>query len=136
MYARIKPRGRSRIANGAGATKFYKPFAKWWMKTEETYRSHSKNFPVASRCQSTTTSSSVRWTVRPLSACFEALQLVPDVWFFLVAMELMFTNCKRFNDPAALLYRDADVLRNVYLEAVKERFPGHPVPPSITVSTT
>ena len=57
----------------------------------------------------------------------------PNVWFFLVAMELMFTNCKRFNDPAALLYRDADVLRNVYLEAVKERFPGHPVPPSITV---
>jgi protein polybromo-1 len=57
----------------------------------------------------------------------------PNVWFFLVGMELMFTNCKRFNDPAALLYSDADVLRNVYLEAVKERFPGQPVPPSITV---
>lgn len=57
----------------------------------------------------------------------------PNVWFFLVAMELMFTNCKRFNDPASLLYRDSDVLRSAYLEAVEARFPGHPVPPSIKV---
>ena len=57
----------------------------------------------------------------------------PNVWFFLVAMELMFTNCKRFNDPASLLYRDSEVLRKAYLDAVEERFPGHPVPPSITV---
>jgi protein polybromo-1 len=52
----------------------------------------------------------------------------PNVWFFLVAMELMFTNCQRFNDPASTLYRDAEVLRGVYLQAVQERFPGHPVP--------
>lgn len=52
----------------------------------------------------------------------------PNVWFFLVAMELMFTNCQRFNDPASMLYRDAEVLRGVYLKAIQERFPGHPVP--------
>jgi len=57
----------------------------------------------------------------------------PSVWYFLVAMELMFTNCKRFNDPAALLYKDAEKLRDVYIKAVAEKFPGQLVPPSITV---
>jgi len=57
----------------------------------------------------------------------------PSVWYFLVAMELMFTNCKRFNDPEALLYKDSDVLRNVYIKAVAEKFPGQIVPPQITV---
>jgi protein polybromo-1 len=57
----------------------------------------------------------------------------PNVWFFLVAVELMFTNCKRFNDPSSILYADSEKLRKVFHEAVEERFPGHPVPPSIEI---
>jgi len=52
----------------------------------------------------------------------------PTLWKFLVALELMLSNCQNFNEPSSVLYKDAEVLRKVIAGTVNELIPGHPLP--------
>ena len=50
------------------------------------------------------------------------------IWAFLVAVELCFSNAQSFNEEDSQIYEDAEELRKVGNETVRQLVPGHPIP--------
>ena len=49
-------------------------------------------------------------------------------WFFACAVELMLTNAQVYNDEDSQLHEEAIMLRRAFIKAMREHFPGQPLP--------
>jgi len=49
-------------------------------------------------------------------------------WLFACAVELMLTNAQVYNDEGSQIYEEAGILRHAFIAAMRERFPGQPLP--------
>ena len=52
----------------------------------------------------------------------------PTIWSFLLAIELCFSNAQSFNEEDSQIYEDAEEMRKVGNDALRQLVPGHPVP--------
>ena len=55
------------------------------------------------------------------------------IWKFLLAVELMLSNCQAYNEEDSMLYDDANTLREAINSELQKTYPGHPYPKPFSI---